>query len=1039
MQLGRNRQRSRARYPFYSAGGGGGTSPMSLNSRYFPDTATTGTTLATVSGGVSGSTVTVEGNSAFTAVGRDIRATADFATLPHGVHIIDIRMSGSTTRMYRTYVIKYANGAANSTVTTEGELDAAIVLAKAKATSSPYVIDLNPATAWAVRNIDINLGATDQRVIFRTTGNHISGARANIDRWRLAGTRRLMFQNLQMISGQVPTIDTGAFDSAAPAATFGFGTGTTNIDSQAFLCRFVGGYNANRAAACDPATAINPTKIDYKEYCNVLAVYPSSNGRITSLQVWPTAGTTPLITATGNTVLTGDERAFIGNNTPDGNDTSPGNGGWPASGGYSLVFKPGASGSGAVARIRVNSGYIDAVQVDSFGTNYNASTGHPATTCTWVGRLPMLNRLPAGITRGQDSDRFATVDCEFNDVVQGMEGAARQEITLGNNFQRVYADSINRSGGTASSVETVPQRTWFNIFTAPFSRSSDPGNPHTDNRQTVPSHANARPWYEDVGNLSDAGSFSVGAAQLFLYTGAPSTTSIRALSVGNFGRTSLASGFQVNRGSEVFVHANGMIGNPNVDPAGYQPTFVAVSANRQSGSVTTTGTYVVSNTYGNAISTLGAPNFEQRDNSTIALGSYGIAFTNPTVNAMTTATDFVTNYATIGPLATIGPFVDNSCVDHVNRNWRPEDLPVFAAFGQSIENTASATVESNVRERWYGGSAAISISNGEWRKADNVGMSTNVTAWSSSAGTLETGKFYQVRGTAGASPLALTTVTATIGAKASNFRIYTADTVISAPTYPNPGASTFSRYITSGAAIMPAETNIQKMLFAISFRTPATLSATSTLFGFGNNRYRLQIGSTGSVTLVMDTSTTSMALPAGTIVGSTNYVLAIMVDRSKVSPFTEPDGSVTLVANDAAIVVLNGVDVTVNNTNSWSSTGSANYSFNASTLDRITFFASQESPTPSQFCVPGYKINWVWWDWRASPAADYPDIRDYANFIKFSNDQIGATGQGPLGTSPKIFYQDTPANFNASSVVNKGTITQLQSPNVLTTSGGAYV
>jgi hypothetical protein len=443
------------------------------------------------------------------------------------------------------------------------------------------------------------------------------------------------------------------------------------------------------------------------------------------------------------------------------------------------------------------------------GTNGSWSATNPYTQDLWYGVGVGAGGAPSGSITIQN--------CLITDMQSGIKmswlGSGTLKI-LNNEIGRMYEDFIAfgmpYTASAITGIEVCGNEGWDH-----FSQPQDNANPHGDFIQIF-GDDNTAPYYlHPIINTLIAGNiywYTPGARgqvqRIFASDFYPGYPFVAPVVVDNFMVSRISakgitiSAQDVAPGSGAvwgYFYRNTTVANP----ANNTPMQNEVFTNSTSGigpSTAGAATYAVTSDPGyssplnyiaNNITEAITGDAAHRLSGNITLGlgntatSYGGSATPATSgawNALTDADAYLTAFATVANSGK-GAGLAGSTAATIRDTWASPSSRPWSSLPSWVDwyDLTGVTISSVQTSEWayvHAGhpgvdSRAISITGGEYRIA-NDRAGTGATAWTSTAGTITSGKYLQVRQTASGSGSTVTTLTVTIGSQTADWSVTTA-------------------------------------------------------------------------------------------------------------------------------------------------------------------------------------------------------------------------------------------------------------------------
>jgi hypothetical protein len=804
-----------------------------------------------------------------------------------------------------------------------------------------------------------------------------AGSKPVIDRLTLSNVSKINAHDLKLVSSYW----------AADATSNGcLQFASTVSDIAIRRCEFIGNYRGTVDFALDP------TIDTYPEYACIRPVFNDS-GVVTSLEIL---------------------RSNVGDLVADGT--------------HSLTFSNYSSVTftvSPVATMTVSGGVITGTTLTSGGSsNGTSATGASIRTnlVSWAGQRKMTLWMPSAwrCTGGSSiTGNIIFEDCSIKLCNHGFKPTFVQSsatITVRRcSFDLIYQDFMSFSGHHAITITDCLGTRLFSFL--------DAGDPHADFIQLF--------W---AGQTSDWGNIEI---ERNIFVSGNARGSLQGILLGDptsgyyYDSPRIVGNAILNTnaslGMDFETIKNGYIYRnlaARFDPTDTVKNTAAVGLTITG--ETPSGTPFFGDNIGEtvSVSSSGYPS--------VALGlrgatrSYASVFANPT-GTRVTRSEIVAAYLPIGDAAGKGPFANSSYIDHAAYTTDRSLEPTWVAFASVSGQTVSSTSTSNW-SKVQGGvdGRAISISNGEYRIADDA-SGTNATSWGSSASTVNVGKFVQVRHTTSASGSTTVTSTLTIGGYAFTFQSTTASSA-SFVTIDNGGTAY------SSVARPTNETTLRKFVMAVRFNADAITTNANILAHTAASVMRLWFPTTTAVRLQLLASTRVRLIPVHTPVVGQARTHIITLDFTNTNA-----GQGCQWATDVDGVLLNNNAGSGGTFDTRSVAGSGT-DYGACTFDLTSsagIFGSSGSwgvfgEADGGGLLFDGKIDFLWADWGGA-GYTLPDITNATIRNRWTADLIGANGQGPTGSTPKIYYTGNAAGWNAG-LANLGTLTL-----PLTKQAGTYV
>ncbi len=360
---------------------------------------------------------------------------------------------------------------------------------------------------------------------------------------------------------------------------------------------------------------------------------------------------------------------------------------------------------------------------------------------------------------------------------------------IGNTMDRIYQDFVSMGGANTPLSETTIS---WNIFSRPFSKSTDADNPHSDCIQLTGndliSPYSQADWsgINIYGNIFFNGNARGGCQMVFMddmpvgtESGSPTPRYFVANVTGNVLLSqSTGHGITIQEAKDSYIFGNTVV---RADPASLEnATPQAISIGGVSGS----SEHFVG---GNIVESIGTGS-NIVDSSTVtnvvtglngATISYATIFDGPSFNPQSSI-EVLSKYdpKTGGPAASgVKGSVGNNYVDFVNRIIDRTLEPSFVYFSATTSQPLSTVVSSNI-SKIRGGidGRTVSISGSgspEFRICSDATCSSVVRDWGTTSTTANVGQYAQVRLASSASGSQTISATLTIGGISYGFSVTT--------------------------------------------------------------------------------------------------------------------------------------------------------------------------------------------------------------------------------------------------------------------------
>lgn len=714
-----------------------------------------------------------------------------------------------------------------------------------------------------------------------------------------------------------------------------------------------------------------------------------------------------------------------------------------ADGTYSLTFTAGSGYSFSVAPVAsmtVSGGVITGTTITSGGSStytdaYNGTTGGLSTIISWTGQRKMLDWLPDGIicSGGGGFNGLSVTDCSFKTLCYAVRptNISGSLTVVGNDMRRIYSDFIY--AGITSDQSPFPVTITDNFCTMPFSASGDPGDPHSDWIQFTlddigPSYSSAN-WESIVieRNIAIDGN-ARGQMQGIFMSDAPNEISFSgARVVGNaILSKKFGNGLLITNPKDVYVRSNLVARYDPTDTTNNTSTVnITIPAARDypgtyyAGGTSLIGANITEGLVNNGYS---VPEINTSREANTILGLRGATIAYSSVFADHTATrdtlaQIVAAYAPKAAYAGKGPFANSSYINHAARTTDTTMEPTFVQFTDLTGQTASSVITSNWTKA-IGGPAtrAISVSGGgEYRTADDS-SGTNATSWTSSSGTLTRGKYVQMRVTSGTAGNTVTP-TLTIGSEAYVWTVASAS-ASSFVTIDN-AATAYSR-----SDVLDNESSLKKLVVAFRMRPDALTANAKFISDSVGSTLQVYMATTTAIRAQFFNSSRVSLRPTLTMTSSMRtHIITMDFSNANAS-----QGCYWATIEDG--VIMNNAPGAGGNFDTRTTIGSGTdygaYSFSivgaaalTSTVGRIGVFG--ESDGGGVLLDGAFEFLWI--DWGGS-GYTIPDVTNSSVRNLWTPGSIGANGQGPTGSSPKLYWTaaDLAEANSAGGIPNRGSL-----------------
>lgn len=734
-------------------------------------------------------------------------------------------------------------------------------------------------------------------------------------------------------------------------------------------CRGRSGYNGDYVAGLDPTDLSDESVTDAvttyyvdNRYPELAAILPNgfdANGGIAGVTI---------------------TRKNIGTNTPTGE----------ANGVFDLTFQTGFGGSGAAGTFTVVAGVITSATITTPGTGYgspNSTSGvRPlGTIISWANRKTLGGCLasgfvyqdPGGVGSAVYMGPLLVEDCEFHGLSSGIKfgGLLMGKTIRRNTFDVIYIDAYysDRPAGKDSG----PEAYYLNRVTRPISCPGDPGDPHSDAGQWTYLNTGSGIWRVDIfGNVTWPGN-ARGVCQIYLLQDIPSPSASNAFTAGpygmgvsyNLGRTQAPKGISIQAALDLPV-----VGN---DIARWD---TASGSNPQ---------LTVSNVFGTCLVDrnihLGGDGQETRVRVGAGLANrklfssayYAAAYTDHT-GPRSTIEQLIAAYTPKAAYPGVGPLHAGSPVDLVNLTFDDTACEVFIdftpVFGVTPATVETPNLQTSGLEMIWGGPAAGTFECAAGVEAricaDKTGAAV-ISDWAGS-GVYERGQAMELR--VEPSMLHAKTIRAAVtfnGTVTRHFQVTTAS-LTAYPGVANAGAA---------RAILTGWTNktFNRALFAWEVeRVGAQLSSARAWGGYSGATF----AGAGSSHNFLFNGSANLGYSTAYAPGSARRLFVMAIDLTAGEEFQ-------------AAKMVRDVGVYIPKTS-----GNFNAAFTSYSIDGL--FGTSAGIFSRGNGDASTLLNGViglWWAhfWATDDASAMPDILDPAVADQFLPDNIGADGSGPFG------------------------------------------
>lgn len=765
------------------------------------------------------------------------------------------------------------------------------------------------------------------------------------------------------------------------------------------------------------------------DHCDIFGNYRgtvSPTFDVTTDDIPELAAISPRFNSDGTLASLSIDRDYVGDLVADGTHNLT----FTATSGYSFSVSP-------VATMTVSGGRITGTTITNVGAStytdaINPSIGILSKIVTWADQDQLILHMQFGFRGISPSSlsNIAVTDCNFDFLSNAFKpSGVTGEVTLvGNYFDRVYMDYISIGCGQSNFPMTITD----NFTTRPFSVLGDPGDPHSDVLQFFMNDINVpytpQDWTDVVieRNVHVDGNARGGVQGMIIADSPANISYSRWRIVGNhISSRYLGMGINLATPRDCYVAYNTAVyTDPTNSTDNTTARYITLSRTLDSphGGPDAFGNSLMLNNIAETVSRGFADNTKIRMDGNVSLGLRGVAISYADVFANHTATretlsQTIAAYTTKPAYAGKGAF-GASYINHAARTTDRTQEPSYVAFTPLLNQTQSTQVTSEWSCLISGSDGrAISVSNGEYRVADDA-SGTNATAWGTSASTIDVYKFVQVGHRTGAAGSTETTTTLTIGSQSFNFVSTTASTATfdevdnQATAY-----STIARPSSN-------EASLKKLLIVARFKID-TLATNANIMAHSSGATRFWTPTTSSIRFHLIAGTRVSLRPTFTPTTTGFVTHFISMDFSNTN------------ANEGCYWATDVDGLLLNN-----SPGSSGVFDSRSTAGSGSDYGAWEfqTNTGTTTALFGTNGNWglfgegdgggtlldgrmafFWCDWGTS-SYSLPDITDATVRNKWTADLIGANGEGPTGSTPKIYFTGNAAGWNAG-LSNLGSLT----------------
>jgi hypothetical protein len=820
-----------------------------------------------------------------------------------------------------------------------------------------------------------------------------------IDKLVLSASNRLTFEDISFVSTTW---------SATPNGVVDIGGTCSNLTWR--RCNIHGSYRGTVNPVFDVTTDNIP------EYA---CIYPqfASDGTVSSLVI---------------------SRDYVGDLVADGTHSIT----FTATSGYSFGTAPEAT-------FTVSSGVITGTNITNAGAStytntINGSVGILSKICTWSGQRNMISWMSFGF-RGVSPSNISNVtvdECNLDFLLHAFKpSGVTGEVTITDNyFDRIYADYVAIGCGQSNFPVTITD----NFGTRPFSAAGDPSDPHSDFVQffmnDISEPYTPQDWTDVVieRNVFVDGN-ARGGIQGMIIADSPADISFsRWRIVGNhISSRYLGMGINMVTPRDCYIAHNTMIyTDPTNSTDNTTARYITLSRTLDPphGGPMAFGNSLIVNNIAESI-TRGVPdNTKIKLDGNVVMGLRGATIPYADVFSDHTATrqtlsQAIAAYTPKAGYAGKGAF-GASYINHTGRTTDRTQEPSYVAFAPLLGQDPSTVVTSEWSCVIAGDDGrAISISGGEYRVADDA-SGTNATSWGSTAGTVDVYQFVQCRHTSAATGSTETHTTLTIGSHSFDF-VSTTESTASFSLVDNQ-ATAYSTIARPGAD----ETGLKKLLLVCRFKADVLTAGSNIVAHTGAAALRIWLPSTSTIRCQAIASTRVSLRPSFTQTTTGFVTHFISLDFSNTNA-----NEGCFWATDADGVLLNSTPGSGGSFDTRTTAGSGtDYgAFEATLLTGLTNAIFATAGTIGLFAeadgggtLLDGRMAFFWMDWGTS-AYSLPDITDASVRNLWTADLIGANGQGPTGSTPKLYYTGNAAAWNAG-FNNLGSITA-----ALTKGAGTYV
>lgn len=689
---------------------------------------------------------------------------------------------------------------------------------------------------------------------------------------------------------------------------------------------------------------------------------------------------------------------YVGDNCPaawlDGVTGMIADGEWP------LMLHPdaAATGTGFEGYFTTANGRIVSTRLVNGGTGYNVSTKIIQWWIWWDKKRTFVSWLPSACVRSYGGSGFINGIIRYTGVTfaNSYTGIRLTPVNSSGEmyvhdclFDRLYSDGmiVSNTNATRSKLTSVIG----NVFKENWAIGSDPCDPHADHFQPFQSGAFTRPInIVFAGNILLPGRTRGGGPSGILVTDLiAGAAGISGYFVANYILTRQQGNVAAFEQTGDLMFSNNLVLRYDVSETGYNSLAGLVALANAVASVTAKNNVVegIGVTGGSAKADLTGNTVVGHNGVTIP---YASVVASPLSRPLTRAT-IRTAFATIGAYTGMGPEaggVFNWTTLAVNYDAIPAAMIFESKIGQD-----PAAAGFTPWTRMFGGLATGDVSitgtGMSFQLADDdlgTGATAQLTNFTGVKRTGSTDKWIRLKCDAMTTGLTNRTATLTVDGTAMTWSI-TSASLLSYTKVDNQSAAYSDIIIPSQSGLL-----VDRMLIAaymdidamvstsrLLTGTHATLNGQSFLLNFSATLATAQLGSSGAVARRRLTATPTL---------DTDQLWVWLLDLTK----TDNNRMLWMVNDTLPAVdnIINGVHASVNIDNTMATPYRLFASVSAAQIMDIK---------PSMFYL----------DWgRSVDGYTLPDVSTLAArqtlFNSFQRDLIGATGNGPSGSQPKLCF-----------------------------------